>query len=59
VRHGNVFGGTRFKHDFKGESSWVWIIKKKTPVTLYRLGRFYRLELPSGCKVNWRGFVTP
>lgn len=55
VRAGNVFGGTRFKHDYKRVRFFVFPVA--TP--LYRHGRFLRLELPSGCIVNWRGFVTP
>lgn len=31
----------------------------KQPLVLSRLKSFYRIELPSGCIVNYRGFVFP
>lgn len=32
---------------------------KDASVVLYRYGRFFRLELPKQCVVNWRGYVYP
>ena len=57
VRAGNIFGGTRFKHKFKAKVL-DWLFRRK-PATLYRHGKWLRLELPGGCVVNWRGFVAP
>ena len=33
--------------------------RKDSHVILSKSGRFFRLELPKGCVVNWRGFVNP
>lgn len=55
VRLGNVFGGTTFRHKFAARRLWIF----PTPAILYRHGRWLRLELPAGCIVNWRGFVSP
>jgi hypothetical protein len=53
-RHeGNYF------HPFKKKSSWGMSFKQAEYPTLSKCGSFYRLELPSGCTVNWRGFVNP
>lgn len=32
---------------------------EKGTATLYRRGRWYRMELGSGCQWNWRGIIRP
>ena len=32
---------------------------EKGTATLYRRGRWYRMELGSGCQWNWRGIIKP
>jgi hypothetical protein len=53
TRMGNIYGGKPFFHHFKKS-----MFRGRLPV-LYRHGRFMRLELPAGCTVNARGFVSP
>jgi hypothetical protein len=52
--------GTKYKgkydHHFKGSG---WFGFQKSFPRLYRRNRIYRLELGSGCVVNWRGLVVP
>jgi hypothetical protein len=36
-----------------------WKHSFSSPVPLYALGPWYRIALPSDCKVNWRGIVRP
>lgn len=52
-RPGEFKGG--WYHPFQGGG---WLFPKPFPV-LYRNGRALRIELGSGCTLNWRGFVWP
>jgi hypothetical protein len=45
-----------YVHHFK-QTEW-WNFSEITP-QLYRRGRAWRLELPEGAKLNWRGFIWP
>lgn len=47
VRHGEIYGGQLFQHPFKRHP------------TLYRQGKWARLELGRFCIMNERGFVSP
>lgn len=40
------------------QSDYYHPIEKGT-ATLYRRGRWYRMELGSGCQWNWRGIIKP
>jgi hypothetical protein len=55
VRVGAIRGGERFKHHLRTTRFFVFPVR----TVLYRHGRFLRIELPSGCIVNRRGFVWP
>ena len=55
VRDGNIMGGQRFRHRYADRRFFIFPIR----TVLYRHGRFLRLELPGGCIVNRRGFVSP
>jgi len=46
-------------HGSQNEGRYFHPFDEKQTVTLSRCGSFYRLELPKGCVVNWRGFVYP
>jgi hypothetical protein len=47
-----------FKHRFNRKGLRTFVFGKKR-VTLYRQGRFLRLEMPGGCTIDWRGIVSP
>ena len=47
-----------YEHDFKKVGAGLFMAGKHFPL-LFRRGRVHRLELGTGCVVNWRGFVTP
>ena len=49
----------RIYYERPGEFSDYYQHPFKEPVPLSRNGSFYRLELPKGCVVNDRGFVSP
>jgi hypothetical protein len=55
VRRGNIMGGKLFQHPFK--KRWYQFGDKRA--LLYSRGSFRRLELPDGCVINYRGFVSP
>jgi hypothetical protein len=54
TRHGDH--ANDFKHGFA--SGW-WFWKKPRPVPAYQRGSFTRLELGRGCKIDFRGLVSP
>jgi len=45
-----------YEHYFKARGH---LFGPKEKPLLFRIGKVYRLELGSGCVVNWRGIVTP
>jgi hypothetical protein len=48
-----------YKREGKYKGKYFHLFAKRTTVVLSRCKSHFRLELPSGCIVNWRGFVYP
>lgn len=57
-RGGTKYPG-RYRHRFNKGHGLVALFKGKGKVTLYERGRFMRLELPRGCRLDERGIVWP
>jgi len=48
-----------YKRPGKYEGKYFHLFNKNTKVLLSRCKNHFRLEMPNGCIVNWRGFVYP
>jgi len=48
-----------YKRRGQFEGKYFHMFKKNTQVILSKCGKYYRLEFPDNCVVNWRGFVYP
>lgn len=58
TRTGNRSPG-RYFHEFSKGTALATLVKGKGRARLYRLGRWYRLDLPSNAILDTRGFVWP
>jgi len=58
TRTGNRRPG-RYFHEFSKKTALTTLVKGKGKARLYRLGRWYRLDLPVDAILDTRGFVWP
>ena len=58
TRTGNRKPG-RYRHAFSKSGALATVVMGKGRAKLYRLGRFYRLQLPRGAILDSRGYVWP